>query len=308
MTRTKPAIAALCLLLVVAGCASPTVSVPTLVPTWTPRPSPTLTPTPTATPTPTPVPALDLTLLWPETVSALEPAPIEVVLEPLTGASAPAAVRADVFDPFGERFATFDLAARAAYRYSANDALQLPLYPVSGTWQLVVDVTTDIEVRGEPVLEFEPEPLAFHDLGGVLPEGVALSVPEACEETDAQGDAWAGSRTWLVGRDTLSLWWAPGPTELLLLNTAVVMLEATQLSDRYERLPEIVSVEETTWGEQIAFRFIEHWPGRTQRHAEAWVIQGPDDWLYVLRLRPRSGDDIPPLLGMIAETFVLTGK
>ena len=38
--------------------------------------------------------------------------------------------------------------------------------------------------------------------------------------------------------------------------------------------------------------------------AEALVMQGPDYWLYVLRVRAIGGGDIPEVLGLIRETFV----
>ena len=92
----------------------------------------------------------------------------------------------------------------------------------------------------------------------------------------------------------------PGPTEALLLNNAVVMLEATHDPDAP---PAAEFVEETAWQGQTAFLFREQWPGREGGPAAVWVIQGPDYWLYVLRIRAVGVDPIPALMETIAATF-----
>ena len=112
----------------------------------------------------------------------------------------------------------------------------------------------------------------------------------------------AGGRVWRYGGGEVSLWWAPGPVEPLLLNNAVVMLEATHDPSA---VPQVLGVEETEWQGQTAFLFQEDWPGANGGPAEALVIQGPDHHLYVLRVRATGGEVIPSLLRQVWETFAL---
>ena len=89
----------------------------------------------------------------------------------------------------------------------------------------------------------------------------------------------------------------PGPVEPLLLNNAVVMLEATHDPSA---VPQVPGVEETEWQGQTAFLFREDWPGANGGPAEALVIQGPDHHLYVLRVRATGGevDSVSPAPGV----------
>ncbi len=321
------------------------VSEPTNSPIPTTRAAPTATPFPTPLPTPTatPIPPLEVRIPWPEHVSALEPVPIEVelVLPPgmSEGMDETPPVRVilssppDPDRPFdaspqeGHRFAgeealrfppeleegtwVFDLRPEehdsrpGSVRYRSPEPLQLGLEPPPGIWRLRVDVQTGRPVVGERELTFRPAPLPFHDLQGVLPSSVDLRLPLAFVEQVALGDEWAGARTWRYGDDQVSLWWAPGPAEPLLLNNSIVMLEATHGSSE-GAVVEVEEIRETERQGQTAFLFRERWPGSSSGGlAEAWVVQGPDHWLYVLRLRTLGDDEVSPLLRLIGETFTV---
>jgi hypothetical protein len=80
------------------------------------------------------------------------------------------------------------------------------------------------------------------------------------------------------------------------------MLEATHDLDNP---PDVLSVEETEWQGHMAFLFLEDWSGVGGGSAEAMVVQGPDRWLYVLRMRATGGGSISQLLRQVGETFVL---
>jgi hypothetical protein len=103
-----------------------------------------------------------------------------------------------------------------------------------------------------------------------------------------------------VGLGEVALWWAPGPTEALYYNTALVMLEATYDP---ENTPAIVATETQEWQGRAAFLFHEQWPGYAGGPAEAWVIRDADNWLYVLRMRAVGEDAIPSLARQVGETF-----
>ncbi len=291
-------------LLLLAACAPvtplPTPS-PTSIPTRTLTPSPTSTPSPT--PTATPIPPLILNIRWPEQVSALEPVSIEVELLPPPGVSVTPTVRAAVVGPDQNRWQV-DLTSRDGNRYTAEELLQLPLEPPEGNWRLMVYVESELPVTGKRVLVFQPLPISFHDLTGALHAGVDMRVPLDFVAAEAQGDRWAGGRVWRYGDGEIALWWAPGPTEPLLLDNALVMLETTHDPNNP---PQVLDVEETDWRGQTAFLFHEEWRaewrGTDGCPAEALVIQGPDHWLYVLRVRTIDGDLIPPILRQVRETF-----
>jgi hypothetical protein len=292
------------LFLVFLASCSPATPVPTLAlpPTRTPLPTstppPTLTPSPT--PTATPIPPLASSIHWPEHVSALDTLFIEVELVPPPGVSATATVRASVTGPGAQPRQLFDLTPRDGNRYAADQPLQLPLEPPTGAWLLVVYVQSALEVAGERHLLFRPDPVDFRDLAGVLPATVDIRVPQAFVEIAAEGDQWAGGRAWRFGDAEIALWWAPGPAEPLLLNNAVVVLEATYDPDGP---PYVLGVEEMEWHSQTAFLFLEDWSEVGGGSAEALVIQGPDRWLYVLRVRWMGGADMPLLLRQVRETF-----
>jgi hypothetical protein len=289
------------LLTFLASCALATpISTPTPDPTPTPTftPSPTLIPSPT--PTATPIPPLVSSIHWPERVSALEPVFIEVELVPPPDVGVTATVRASVTGPGGQPRRSFDLMPREGNRYAAAEPLYFPLEPPEGNWLLVVYVRSALEVAGERHLAFRPDPIQFRNLADVLPVGVDVRVPQDFVELLAEGDRWAGGRVWRLGGAEMGLWWAPGPAEPLLLNNAVVMLEATY--DPKDP-PDVLDVEELEWQGQMAFLFREDWSRMGGGPAEAWVVQGPDHWLYVLRMRTLGDEDIPLLLRQVWETF-----
>ncbi len=299
-----PVCVSVTLLAACASAAPPPTPTPTLAPTPTLTPSP--TPIPSPTPTATPIPPLALTIRWPEQVSALQPATIEVELVPPPGVSVTATVSAAVLDP-EESLPCWlsDLTLREGNRYTAEEPLQLPLEPLEGDWRLVVYVQSTLSVEGERALVFRPVPIPFRDLIGVLPAGVNIRVPRDFVEAAAHGDQWAGGRVWRYGDGEVALWWAPGPVEPLLLNNAVVMLEATHDPDEP---PHVLGVEETEWQGQTAFLFHEDWPGTNGGPAEALVVQGPDYWLYVLRVRTTGGEHIPLLMRQVWETFTFAER
>lgn len=273
----------------------------TSLPTATLTPMPTWPPT--LTPTPTPIPPLVVNITWPEEVSALE-APLvvaDVMLPP--GVTPDIAISAKIYDPKSKVYTTFDLARQRSNRYVSASPLELPLDTPAGHWWLIVHVETELDVVGERVLPFKSAPIEFRTLTGTLPSGVNLRVPRAFAEVITQGDQYAGGRVWQHGNGEIALWWAPGPTQALRLNNAVVMLEATHDPDAP---PTAEFVEETEWQGQTAFLFQEQWPGRQGGPAKAWVIQGSNYWLYVLRIRAVSVDSIPAVLQGVAATFAFT--
>jgi len=291
--------------MLLTACALPAppptpTSLPTPTSTFTPSPTPIPSPTPTATP----IPSLGLTIRWPEQVSALQPVPVEVDLVPPPGASVTSTVSVRVLDPYWKTGGRFDLAPQGGDRYAAEEPLQLPLEAAEGDWRLIVYVSSTLPVAGQRWLAFRPTSVRFHDLSGVLPEGVSVRVPQDFVERVAQGDPTAGGRVWRYGDGEIALWWAPGPVEPLLLNTAVVMIEATFDP---EAPPAVRHVEETEWQSQAAFLFHEDWPedqvGTNSGPAEALVVQGPDYRLYVLRIRALGTRTIPPLLHQVRNTF-----
>jgi hypothetical protein len=293
-----------CISLVLLAACAPAMPVPISTPVPAPTLTPSPTPAPSPTPTATPIPPVELTIRWPEQVSALQPVPIEVELVPPPGITVTATVRAAVVGPGGRPLWPFDLTLREGNLYAAEEPLQLPLEPQEGDWRLAVPVRSPFKVEGPWSLVFQPTPILFRDLTDVLPAGVDMRVPQDFVEVASQGDQWAGGRAWRYGDGEVALWWAPGPVEPLLLSNAVVMLEATHDPDVP---PHVLSVEETQWWGQMAFLFYEEWPedqpGADGGPAEALVVQGPDYRLYVLRMRALGGKTIPPLLRQVWETF-----
>jgi hypothetical protein len=297
-------------LLLLPACCGPAAPAPT--PAFTIMP--TITPTPISTqtlvPTETPIPPLELTIHWPARVSALQPVPIEVELVIPPGIGASAKISATVFDPDFVAYQSFTLLPQDGNLYVSDDLLQLPLEPADGDWYLVVDVESDSVVRGKRYEAFQPEPIPYRNMVGVLPTGVDLFVPQDFVEVEVQGDSTAGGRVWRYRgsdaspRGEVALWWAPGPLKPLLLNNAVVMLEATHGAET----PTVVSSEEIEWQGQTAFLFHETWPGPEGGPAEALVAQGPDYWLYVVRVRALGGEVIPPLPHQVWETFAFVAE
>jgi hypothetical protein len=291
-------------LFILAACdspASPPTPAFTYVPTFTPTPGSTQSPTPTITP----ILPLALTIHWPAVVSALHPTHIEVELAPPPGIAVLASVRATVLDPDFAPYQDFDLVPQDGNLYVSEDLLRLPLEPASGDWWLVLDVESDLVVRGAKSKSFQPAPIPYRDLTGLLPTAANMHVPQDLTEVQVQGDLTAGGRVWRYeGGDAspygeVALWWAPGPHKPVSLDTAVVMLEATYGTDA----PTVTATEETEFQGQTAFCFHETWPGPEGGPAEALVVQGPDYWLYVLRVRALGGSDIPRLIREVGETF-----
>lgn len=293
------------ILILLAACSGPqTPILPTATPSATLPPTATSTPiptwTPTLTPTPTPIPPLIVSITWPKEVSALEPPLLIADVTLPQGITPDIAMHAKIYDPTTTVTATFDLIQQNGGRYVASAPFRLSLDTPAGRWWLIVHVETELDVVGERMLAFESAPIEFRTLTETLPSGVDLRVPLALTEVITQGDQFAGGRVWQYGNGEIALWWAPGPTEALLLNNAVVMLEATHDPDAPL---EAEFVEETTWQGRAAFLFQEQWPGKQGGPAEAWVIQGANYWLYVLRIRAVGDETIPPLLQEIATTF-----
>lgn len=307
------ACAALALL---AGCTPfeplPT-RVPTLGPIPTSPPDPTTLPTPTLIPTATPIPPAIVTIHWPEQVSALNPIPVEVELVPPPDVSFATEILVVVRTPQRRHYRTFKMIPGEGNLWGHSKSLLLPL-TANGIWWVEAIVRSELDVEGEQQLAFRPMPVHFRDLAGVLPEGVDLRVPQDFVEVVTMGDRMAGGRVWRYEASEasprgeasphgeVSLWWAPGPHEPLLLNNAVVMLETTYSAS----IPEVASVEETTWQDQGAFLFHETWPGAEGGPGEALVIQGPDYWLYVLRVRALGSEPIPPLFQQVRDTLTFT--
>jgi hypothetical protein len=287
------------------GCAAPT-------PTPTPRPTPTLTPsatpTPAPTPTATPIPPLVVDILWPEAVSALEPAPVEVAVISPPGVAVTTTVYASLLDPRGETYwqGLLEGAANDPYRYTSGEAVSLPLEPPAGDWRLLVALHAPLPAVGEQTLVFQPVPIPFHDLEGQLTPGIELRIPREFAVVATQGDPWAGGRTWRYEDGAFELWWAPGPAEPLLWNNALALVESTH--DPGVEI-EITDHQETTWGEQPAFLFRERWGRDDPLPAEALAVQGPDEWLYVLRVRAVAGTEIPMVMHQVRSTFAFeTGE
>jgi hypothetical protein len=243
-----------------------------------------------------------LTIRWPEEVSAMAPVPVEVEVLPPPGINVTTTLSAFVREPGGRRYWEADLLPQGGNLFVGAEPLRLPLVPPAGDWRLTVLVESGLEVRGERVLYFQPASIAFYDLGAdpAVHTGFGLWVPQAFQQTTTVGDAWAGGRVWRYQDSELSLYWAPGPVEPLVLNTAIVMLEA---SHDAEAAPRLDDVQDREWQGQIGFLFQERWPEPGGGPGEALVVQGPDYWLYVLRLRAVGQPAIPALLREVAATF-----
>ncbi len=294
------------LALSLAGCNLPITPTPTLAPTSTPAPTvpPSPTATPAPTPTQTPIPSADLALLWPDSVGSLGAPPIEVVWSPPPGVEATAQISATILDPDGMVYATLALAERDGDHYRAAELLRFPLDPLPGFWWLSVQVSASIPTAGRSASYFEVESVTFRELEA-LPAGVRLNVPVDFDTVVSQGDAWAGGRVWTYAGSEVALWWAPGPTQELMLDTAIVALEAAYEADPYVRDPPILTEAlPLTWQGRTAFKFPEVGPeGGVGR---AWVIQGPDFWLYVLRIGSVEAEVLPELHLEVAQTFRFT--
>ena len=234
----------------------------------------------------------------------MEPIPIEVELIPPPRVTVTATLSAVVRHSRAGLIYTAPLVPQPDNLYIAENPLRLPLNPLTGTYRLIVLVDSNLHATGSRVLFFQPAPIPFHELGPGDPSGVheemELAVPLEYPQAIASGGPWAGRREWRYNEGVVSLWWAPGPTEALLLNNAIAMLEATHdVSDP----PKVTAVEPAEWRGQQAYLFHERWPGPDGDPAEALVVQGPDFWLYVLKIRARGGATIPPILYQVRDTF-----
>ena len=291
-------VSGICLLVV--SCAPALPEPATLMPSPAPTTIPTVTPIPSPTPTPTPIPPHVVNLRWPQQVSALDPVTIKVDVQSPRGVDEQPRVRARLFDP-GYRVAwSGDLLKGDGTLYYGEDPVEFALFPIEGEWRLQVYVRSSLQVVGELSHTFQPSPIAFRELSYTLPSAATMSIPAVFDEELALGDHVSGARVWRYSDGEVSLWWAPGSAETLLLNTAVVMLEATFVS---EMSPDVLDVEEGEWKGQPAFRFVENWPGPGDGTSEAWVIQGPEYWLYVLRLRSVGPQGVSPLLHEVRDSF-----
>jgi hypothetical protein len=303
-------------LILLSGCRlGPTpapVATLTLAPTVAPPPSPTATaipaptPTATATPTATPIPPVYLTIEFPRPVTALEPVPIRVLIQEPAGINAHVRLSARVIDAQDQLYTTFDMAPQGREGWwVADEELQLPLepQPYPGVWHLIIDAEADLPIRGYRDRVFTPQWVPYRVLTDTLPVGAELHVPQAFTEATNWGDPTAGLRTWRYRDCEVTLAWAPGPTESLLRDNALVMAEAIY-DLQYEISVE--AIEEMTWGEGewSAFLFYERWRGqRKSVPAETLVVQGPDYQLYALRVRAQNQDEIHALCRDVRATL-----
>jgi hypothetical protein len=214
-----------------------------------------------------------------------------------------------VIDAQDQLYATFNLAREGGQgRWVADDTLQLPLEPepYPGVWHLIIDAEADVPIQGYRDRVFTPQRVPHHVVTATLPSGVELRVPQAFAEFAAQGDLNAGLRAWSYRDCEVTLAWAPGPTEPLLLDNARVMAEAIRPQGGQEHEISLEDGEPTTWGDEewTAFLFRETWEKQGKRSpAETLVVQGPDYRLYALRIRAQTAEAIHSLCQDVRATF-----
>ena len=291
-----------------AACSEPVAPTQTVAPTVTVTAPPSATPAPTWTPTPipttTPSPPGSLEIVWPDTVSPLDPLPVEVVIVPPPGIAMRAQVEVTVMDPEAQVYTILELTEQEGNRYRAPRALRLPLDSLPGYWWLIAHVTAPLPVAGDPARFFEVAPVVFRDLSEALPPAVTMRVPADFTEAVALGDPWAGGRVWTYRDGEVALWWVPGPTKAFLLSNALVVLEATYAEDaRQDVAPSLSEALPIEWLGRPGFEFPEVWPAPNGGPGRVWVIQDNDYWLYVLRVRGVGTDAIPALHEEIVKTF-----
>jgi len=262
-------------------------------------PSPTLPPSPP--PTPSPLPPVPLTVNFPVSVSALNEVAVAVELPGLAERDPAARVWARVTDPNYRLWWESDLEPAGEGRYTAPSPLHLPLVSPPGEWRLMVFVEAATPVEGEQTVRFRPDPVTLWDLEGQVREGVTLRVPKAFDAAWVEGDGVAGGRVWARAGEEVGLWWIPGPTEPLTQDTARMVVEATHPP---EGSVEVLEVEPVEWAGLPGFRFDEQWP---EGPAEALVVQGPDRWLYLLRVRAVGEGALSPLLLDIQASLQVEG-
>ena len=311
-------------LLLVSGCSElrPYLSYPTLVPTLTisptlvtptatstPTATPTPTPTSTPTPTPTPIPPVRLNIEFAKPVTALKPVTWRVLMEEPPGIEARVSASARVIDAQDQLYATFEMVPKGREGWWVPvGALQLPLEPepYPGVWHVIIDAKADIPITGYRDRVFTPQRVPYHVLTDTLPIGVQLRVPQAFPVVKWQGDQIAGLRAWGFEDCQITVAWAPGPTERLQFDTALVMAEAIQPTGEPQIEIRIEDNEELTWGEdeRTAFLFHESWKDQgTRTPAETLVVQGPNYRLIALRIRAQKQDALHPLCRDVRETL-----
>jgi hypothetical protein len=227
----------------------------------------------------------------------LEPFDVAVELPGLADRDPNARVWARVVDPQGQVHWEADLQRADGPLYRGPEPVRLPLLPPEGDWWLIIFIRSQTEVSGSRSLSFRPDPVPMHEFRDPIRSTIELQVPQAFVLRDWMGDAVSGGWMWDGGGGRVELWWLPGPAEALTEDTARMVVDAT--------LPEastveIAQVEAVEWGDQPGFRFGEEW---TDGPGDALVVQGPDRWLYLVRVRAFDGADISPLLREIQATF-----
>jgi hypothetical protein len=171
---------------------------------------------------------------------------------------------------------------------------------------LIIDAEADLRIKGYTDRVFTPQRVPHHVISGTVPSGVELRVPQAFAELASQGDQFAGLRAWAYGDCEVTLAWAPGPTEQLLSDNALVMAEAIYPTGEPPYEITLEKNEEMAWGEEewTAFLFYEGWKREeSSTPAETLVVQGPNYRLYALRIRAITEDEIHPLCRDVRKTF-----
>jgi hypothetical protein len=245
-------------------------------------------------------------------VTALQTIPIRVWVEEPPGVDAQLSLSARVIDAQDQLYDTFIMSREGQEGWWVADReLQLPLEPepYPGVWHLIFDVETDLVVRGYRDRVFTPQRVPLHVLTDTLPIGTDLHVPRAFPAVQVQGDATAGLRTWRYGDCEITFAWAPGPTEALLMDNALVMVEAIRPSGDAQYEITLEGREELMWGEEewTAFLFLESWRSSDARTpAETLVVQGPNFRLYALRTRAQKQDQIHSLCRDVRASLSFT--
>jgi hypothetical protein len=242
-----------------------------------------------------------MTIRWPTAVTALHETRVWVELPGLGERDPAARVWARVIDSANVVRWQSDLEQREGDVYTARVPLQIPLQPERVEWWLVVFVGTRTPLDGQRAVRFTLEPVPLRDLHGRVRPGVVLHVPQAFATTQQEGDEVAGFTVWRRANDQVELWWVPGPAEALTLDTAQTMLAATLPSDQ---TVEVLAVEPLEWAGLTGFHITERWE---EGPAQSMVVQAPDQWLILLRLRSLNGEDVSPLLRGIQATFRVEG-
>jgi hypothetical protein len=243
---------------------------------------------------------VQLTILWPDNASALEDFAFQVSLPGMAERDPGAVVTARLTDPLGEIWWESGLYPVDQELYQADSILHLPLDPPPGDWRLTIFIDAQVPVNGGRTIFVQPAPVLLRGLGEQVPQGISLLVPRSFTAIRHEGDQISGVRVWSMLDGEVGLWWLPGPAEPLSLDTASVMLAASHPEDANV---EILSLQTLEWGDLSGFRFVEDW---FEGPAEALLVQGPDRWLYLVRVRALDDGEISPLLRDIQASFGLT--